>query len=189
MSVGRVIVTAKRYFIIPALLFAFVFSAFGQTLPEKAMNPKSQSTKETAPSETKKSAWYAAYNSDMQFEIDMNSIQRNGNIIYFWEKLTIFKKNQKEYIDAQLDAIKMNYPQGIPQDIYKKWGDYKYTLTRYAIDCGNALSRGLAMEYYDNTEKIIDSAESSDPKWSPILPDTIGMEKYKSLCQYNSDTL
>ena len=76
----------------------------------------------------------------------------------------------------------MDYPQGIPQDVYDKWSGYRYTNSRYAIDCDNVLSRGLEMVFYNSDGKSIDSVESPKSKWNPIEPDSIGMEKYKLIC-------
>ena len=174
-----------RYFMIfTVMLCACVFSAFGQALSGQATGSAGQSSKKLAPSETGKSGRYATYYSgDLQFEIDLDSVQRNGNIAYFWEKLTLSEKARREYIDAQLDIIKRSHTQGIPQDIYEKWKGYRYTATRYAIDCDNVLSRGLAMAYHDGDGKIIDSVENPEPRWSPIATDSIGMEKYKLICE------
>jgi len=175
----------RYYVILTALLLLLTSSAFGQSPPEKVAGTENLSSKESVPSGTDKSEWYAGYNGELQFEIELSSLQREGNIIYFWEKTTwVSAKKREEFIEAQLNYIKRSYPQGIPQDINNKWSRYKYTMTRYVIDCNNALNRGLSMAYYDNDEKIIDSVDTPEPNWTRILPDSIGMEKYQFICKY-----
>ena len=161
----------RRYSVVSiAMLYAFTLSAFGQTM-----------IKEPRLSEIKQSGWYAVYiASDQQFAIDIDSVQRKGNVITVWEKITYLSEKQRQKtIDEILNTP---YPGVIQPNAYSEWKALNHVMNRIAFDCDNASTMILAVVYYNDEGKALDSVVNRTPIWHPIIPETLGMKLHRFIC-------
>lgn len=116
----------------------------------------------------KNKGWHTLYsNSDMEIEVKLKSINRNGNIVSFEEKTTYSQKALKERINASSDK--------------EKWRNFKYAIINRDVDCYNSLTRWWAVVYYDDAGKVIDKTETT-PIWNKEEPHGSG-SIYQFVCR------
>lgn len=126
-----------------------------------------------------------SYNDDKKsWSVDINSIQRNDNIVTFWcrrEYLTA--DSRKEYIDWNLDFLKKyDYPQGVPYHIYEKWLKFKEIKNQEKINCENKTHATISRVEYDEQGKVIDSYSYTNIKWDAIVPESVFETVYEIVC-------
>jgi hypothetical protein len=65
---------------------------------------------------------------------------------------------------------------------YSKKG-YDYRLTRYQIDCADSRFGTIGATYYDSTGNVVHSFDVAEPKWSLVLPESVGEDFVRAFCR------
>lgn len=110
---------------------------------------------------------------DARINVDVSSIERNGSIIYCWQKTTYDNE------DARLEEANRLY--GIWKN--KAWLKYDHSLNYIAYECPGKKSQTLSSVYYDSNGKIIHSNDENESSinYKRLIPGTVGMSILNTL--------
>ena len=101
---------------------------------------------------------FVAVNDDSTYLIDINSIQKSGDSVTFWNRENLKQRD--------------------------KFGNFSYKC-QDTINCRTRerISRYImAYDDLDNNGKLTDSFIASNAKWNPIPPDSVNWELMKIVC-------
>jgi tetratricopeptide (TPR) repeat protein len=101
---------------------------------------------------------------------DKSKINKLGN-----NKKRVWVRNEDSANNKQ--AIRATY--GLPTDSYK---NFEYSLIHYELNCDRNEIRMISFIDYENTGKILESAENTNGKYEGIVPDSVSEQLYKNIC-------
>jgi clan AA aspartic protease (TIGR02281 family) len=128
--------------------------------------------------------WITVYEDDEnKDEIELTSVKRKGDLVYFFERDTYLFERRQEYINMMLEFLKKyTYPNGIPRDVIAKWNRFSYCIRYKVCDCEKMTSGTISDTDYDDNGNALDTYDYEGIKWNNLLPGTIGYTKIKFVC-------
>ncbi len=166
-------------FIVIALFINFIVPLLRESkarntggIKEKEIEMRDATAERNASSLAKDSDWApVAENQQKTIEINLSSVQRNGNVVKMWIRTTYkTDDSRKQYVDNLIKNFKLN-------EVYqetKKWIDYDNTYTYVELNKNNDIIKIIYQIEYNKNGSILHSYNFSSAKnESNIVPGTL----------------